>query len=74
MIAVLHFDSVVDGLLRTSRGNIYLPNELNRIGELSDTEQLRIASHSLTLADVPDLQDAGGAARRSRSATRSACR
>jgi hypothetical protein len=54
MIAVLHFDSVVDDLLRNSRGNIYLPNELNRIGELSDTEQLRIASHSLTMADVPD--------------------
>ena len=56
MIAVLHFDSVVDGLLRTSRGNIYLPNELNRIGELSDTEQLRIASHSLRMSDVPDVR------------------
>ena len=54
MIAVLHFDSVVDDLLRNSRGNIYLPNELNRIGELSDTEQLRLASNSLTMADVPD--------------------
>jgi hypothetical protein len=56
MIAVLHFDSVVDDLLRTSRGNIYLPNELNRIGEFSATEQIRIASHSLRLADVPDLR------------------
>ena len=55
MIAVLHFHSVVDDLLRNSRGNIYLPNELNRIGELSDTEQIRLASHSLTMADVPDL-------------------
>ena len=55
MIAVLHFDSVVDDLLRNSHGNIYLPNELNRIGELSGTEQLRIASHSLTLADVPNV-------------------
>ena len=54
MIAVLHFDSVVDDLLRNSRGNIYLPNELNRIGELSDTEQLRVASHSLTMTDVTD--------------------
>jgi hypothetical protein len=56
MIAVLHFDSVVDNLLRTSHGNIYLPNELNRIGELSETDQLRLASNSLTLADVPDLK------------------
>jgi hypothetical protein len=54
MIALLHFDSVVDDLLRNSHGNIYLPNELNRIGELSATEQLRSASHSLTMADVPD--------------------
>jgi len=54
MISVLHFDSVVDDLLRTSHGNIYLPNELNRIGELSETEQLRLASNSLTMADVPN--------------------
>ena len=56
MIAVLHFDSVVDDLLRASRGNIYLPNELNRIGELSDTEQLRVASHSLRMSDVPSVR------------------
>jgi hypothetical protein len=55
MIAVLHFDSVVDHLLRETRGNIYLPNELNRIGELSETTQIRLASQSLTLDDVPDL-------------------
>lgn len=55
MIAVLHFDSVVDRLLERTHGNIYLPNELNRIGELSETEQLRLASQSLTLTDVPDL-------------------
>jgi hypothetical protein len=56
MIAVLHFDSVVDHLLHTSHGNLYLPNELNRIGELSGTEQLRIISNTLTLADVPELK------------------
>ena len=56
MIAVLHFDSVVDRLLERTRGNIYLPNELNRIGELSETRQIRLASHSLKLADVPDLR------------------
>lgn len=55
MIAVLHFDSVVDRLLEATRGNLYLPNELNRIGELSETAQIRLASQSLTLADVPDL-------------------
>jgi hypothetical protein len=55
MIAVLHFDSVVDRLLDLTHGNIYLPNELNRIGELSETEQIRLASQSLKLPDVPDL-------------------
>lgn len=55
MVAVLHFDSVVDRLLERTSGNLYLPNELNRIGELSETEQIRLATHSLTLADVPDL-------------------
>lgn len=56
MIAVMHFDSVVDRLLQRTSGNIYLPNELNRIGELSETEEIRLASQSLTLADVPDLR------------------
>ncbi len=56
MIAVLHFDSVVDRLLERTRGNIYLPNELNRIGELSETQQIRLASQSVKLADVPDLR------------------
>ena len=55
LVAVLHFDSVVDRLLERTRGNIYLPNELNRISELSETEQLRLASNSLTLADLPDV-------------------
>jgi hypothetical protein len=54
LVGLLHFDTIVDDLLRSSRGNLYLPNELNRIGELSDTRQLRLASNSLTLADVPD--------------------
>lgn len=56
MIAALDFDSVVDRLLDRTHGNIYLPNELNRIGELSDTTQIRLASNALTLGDVPDLQ------------------
>ena len=56
MIAVLHFDSVVDRLLERTRGNIYLPNELNRIGELSETKQIRLASQSMTLDDVPPLE------------------
>jgi hypothetical protein len=56
MIACLDFDSVIDRLLERTRGNIYLPNELNRIGEISETEQLRNASQSVMLADIPDLR------------------
>ena len=56
MIAVLHFESVVSRLLERTRGNIYLRNELNRIGELSETHEIRLASQSIKLADVPDLR------------------
>ena len=45
LIAVLHFGSVVDRLLQDTRGNLYALNELNRIAELSDMEQLRVASN-----------------------------
>ena len=45
LIAVLHFDSVVDRLLQDTRGNLYALNELNRIAELSEVEQIRVASN-----------------------------
>ena len=51
LISVLHFDSVVDHLLRVSSGNLYTLNELNRIGELSKTEQIRIASNLSKMSD-----------------------
>lgn len=56
MVAVMHFDSVLDRLLERTSGNLYLPNELNRIGELSETKQIREASNSLRMSDVPDLR------------------
>jgi hypothetical protein len=56
MIAAVHFDSVVDRLLMRTSGNIYLPNELNRIGELSENKEIRLASQSVRLTDVPDLR------------------
>lgn len=45
LVSVLHFDSVVDHLLERTKGNLYGLNKLNRIGELSETEQVRIASN-----------------------------
>jgi hypothetical protein len=49
LIAVLHFESVVDRLLAATRGNLYVLNELNRFAELSDNEQIRIASNDSRL-------------------------
>lgn len=51
LIAVLHFDSVVDHLLGTTSGNLYTLNELNRVGELSKTEQIRTASNPHKMSD-----------------------
>lgn len=51
LIAVLHFDSVVNRLLRDTHGNLYALNELNRIAELSEVEQIRIASNDRRMSD-----------------------
>lgn len=55
IVSVLHFDSVVDLLLRRTHGNLYVRNLLNRIGEISPTEQIRLASNRLRMRDVPDV-------------------
>lgn len=55
LVAALHFDSVADRVLRTSHGDLYTHNELDRIGELSETEQIRVASNSLRMSDVADV-------------------
>ena len=54
IISVLHFNSVVDRLLNDTHGNLYSTNELNRVGEESNTRQIRMASNSLKMNDVPD--------------------
>lgn len=54
LVGALHFDSVVDRLLRNSHGNLYAPNEVGRIAELSDTRQIRTASHEYRMSDVAD--------------------
>jgi len=45
LVAVLHFDSVVERLLSDTHGNLYCLNELNRIAELSEIQQVRVASN-----------------------------
>lgn len=60
LLTVLQFNTVVDHLLETTEGNLYVHNELNRIGELSETEQIRLASNSLKMSDLtPDMRDHG---------------
>ncbi len=54
IVAALHFDSVVDHLLESTRGNLFTVNELDRIGELSDSREIRVAFNSLRMSDVDD--------------------
>lgn len=56
LLSTLHFKSVVDHILAETRGNIYAPNELNRFAELSPTHQIRSASNSIRMGDVPDVR------------------
>ena len=50
LIASAHFDSILDPLLANTRGNLYVFNRLNRIGEVSDSEQIRLASNDVRLS------------------------
>ena len=54
LLAAMHFDSVLDRFLRSTKGNIYTLNEINRIAELSDTRQIRIASNGRKMSDVTE--------------------
>jgi hypothetical protein len=50
LITLLHFDSVVDDLLESTKGNLYTFNELNRFAELSPNKQIRIAGNSTKMS------------------------
>ena len=54
LLSALHFDTVTDRLLRATRGNLYTLNETNRIAELSDHKQIRIAANSSKLSEVSE--------------------
>ena len=55
ILSALHFDSVMDLVLSRTRGNLYLRNVLNRVGEISQDDQIRLASNRLRMSDVPDI-------------------
>src|SRR5262252_1192824 len=43
IVACLHFNTVVDHLLTYSHGNLFTVNELDRLGELPDRREIRVA-------------------------------
>jgi hypothetical protein len=54
LIAQLGFNMVADHVLTRTAGNLYNLNELSRIGELSETTQIRVADNTLKMSDVAD--------------------
>lgn len=51
LLAVMHFDSVIDELMETTRGNLYTLNKLNRFAELAPHAQIRLAANHRVLSD-----------------------
>lgn len=43
IVSSLHFHKVIDQLLQKSSGNLFTENELNRVGELSKSREIRVA-------------------------------
>ncbi|MBV9248871.1 MAG: hypothetical protein JO227_06450 [Acetobacteraceae bacterium] len=55
LIGALHFYSVTVRLLQQTQGNLYVLNLVNRIGEISGTEQIRLADNTTVMADVAGI-------------------
>lgn len=51
LISAMHFESVLDQTLISSQGNLYAKNASNRLGELSNIAQVRVASNSRKLSE-----------------------
>lgn len=52
IVAVLHFNSVVDHVLINSKGNLFTVNQLSRLGELPDGREIRRAFNDYKMSDV----------------------
>ncbi|MDV7142558.1 hypothetical protein R3X27_07665 [Tropicimonas sp. TH_r6] len=52
LTGMLHFDTAMDRLLRRGSGNLLAMNELNRVAELADERQIRIAGNARKMSDV----------------------
>ena len=51
LLAAAHLEPVVEQVMDRTRGNLYVANELNRMGELSSQAQIRIASNSARMSE-----------------------
>src|SRR5262249_37921678 len=56
LVAALKFRSVTRRLLAQTGGNLYVLNLVNRLGELSDRAQVRIADNTTTMEEVSGLR------------------
>ena len=56
LVSTLHFESIIDDLIDQTDGNLYVLNFLNRIGELSRSEQIRMAANNAHMEDLASLQ------------------
>ena len=56
LLSALHSDRMIEHLLNGCDGDLYVANELDRLAELSPSEQIRRASHSMRMADVEGTQ------------------
>jgi hypothetical protein len=52
IVASLHFDSLVTHLLDATKGNLLTINGLDRVGELSDSREIRVAFNAKRMSDV----------------------
>jgi hypothetical protein len=52
LISFLHFDSAIDRLLRRTKGNLLIHNELNRFAETSPETQIRLATNFRRMSEV----------------------
>ena len=81
LICSMWFDAVLDHVLQVTRGDLYVQNEISRIAELSQTEQIRVASNNVKMADVAGIwldasgawHDADGLGRHAHKASASRC-
>ena len=54
IIGSLHFNSLVDMLLDETKGNLLTVNGLDRVGELSESREIRVALNGRRMSDVGD--------------------